>query len=822
MEPISDKQGNHTRSIFAPFLVIAVGLVLCTSVFVGFWQIWQNEKANIAYEDERLQFAVQRLSQDLKTVVEDAARSVAMLGGTPPIQGILNARKEPLHEKAVAEEVVWKDRLAQIFLSLADSERNLLQVRLIGMDGREMIRVNRVGEQIVRVEEALLQDKSRRAYVSQTLQSPKGRISYFGIDHNRELGLIEEPHIFVMRVATRVWGAGDEPLGMIIVNINMSKVIADLHDAIRAPQDFILVNEQGDYLRKPTIDPADITSLNLSEANNSSRALLDFMTDFPDLAQYLAPDESGNGENAHDASFSERSVGASRNGRALPPSLAYTHSVRNEKYVARTSRIHFDQLDPDHFLLAVTLTPKAQLLAQNREMQKQVILFTGLLTLVGAIIAFLLTHHFVKPLRKLTDAARQLSLGASVDSLKVDGENRPDEIGVLLRSVYDMASSLEEKQKSLKAILATAQNPILMINQSGLISEVNEATVNLFGFSRRELIGRNISMLMNEHDRMHHDGYLRNHGKGPVSRICDGGCEATAVRKDGSTIQIHLAVSKLIIKGEVYFTGIMTDLTDLKKVDRLKSEFVSTVSHELRTPLTSIKGALGLIRTTSADSLPDHARKMLDIATSNCERLAVLINDILDLEKIEAGKLSYDFEAFDVVPFLEEVLETNRAFGKQFGVSFHLDCPAEPIWVFADRSRMEQVVTNLISNAVKYSPQNGLVILSAAADAEMGRLRIAVRDFGDGIAEEFRDRVFDKFAQADSSDTRARGGTGLGLAISREIIKAHSGSLDFETETGAGTTFFINLDILPEEKVALQLLADRPASPSPATLRASG
>ncbi len=771
MKLFFSKNLKRTRSISASFLVIAVGLVLSTSVFVGFWQIWQNEKSSIKYEDERLTFAVQRVTKDLRAVVEDAARNVVMLGGTPPIQGILSARKNgSIPEIAEVEETIWKDRLARIFLSLAESDHNLIQVRLMGNDGKEMIRVDSSAGNAVRVKQKDLQNKSKRAYVRETLGSGKGKINYFGIDYNREFGVIQEPRILVMRVATRVWGKDDESLGMIIVNIDMSKVIAKLAHSIREPQQFVLFNEDGSYLS----EPAEIVAQWMTRsAQRSGKRNVD--TDFPHLASNMVTDWAGGPTD--------------------------TLGLKTQDYIARVSRIRFDGSTSDHYLLAGVMTPMAQLLAQNREMKQQIILVTALMALVGALVAFVLTHQFVKPIRQLSDAARRLSLGASVDSLKLDGEHRNDEIGVLLRSVYEMASNLEEKQKRIIAILATAQNPILMINRRGIIREANEATIDLFGFSRQELIGKNVSMLMNEHDKMHHDSYLSHHGKAPPSRIFDGGREVIAVRKDGSPVQVHLAVSRLQIKGEIFFTGIMTDLTELKKVDKLKSEFVSTVSHELRTPLTSIKGALGLLRSASLDGLPEHASKMLDIAYSNCDRLSLLINDILDMEKIEAGKLSYEFQSFDVIPFLEDVVETNRAYGKQHGVLFKLECPDEPIRIFADRCRLEQVVTNLLSNAAKYASDGEEVILSAKADRETGRLRISVTDFGSGIPEEFQGKVFDKFAQADSSDTRAKGGTGLGLAISQEIIKAHSGTLDFETEAGVGTTFYIILDIPPDEKV---------------------
>ncbi len=760
----SNSRKEYRRSISTPFLIIAVGLVLATSILVGFWQIWKNDETNIAHEDERLNFVLQRVMKDLSTVVEDTARNVVMLAGTPPIQGILTARRNnSVAEIARIEEAIWKDRLAQIFLSLGESNRNLLQVRLIGLDGKEAIRVNRIGETVVRASPKELQDKSQHAYVQQTLGTARGKIKYFGIDYNREHGEIEEPRVFVMRVATMAFGKDDEPLGIIVINIDMSRVIAKMMGTVRAPKQFLLINEKGTYLTMP--------ERNASAATIQARLQV-FKSRYPDLAARLDKGWRG-GDNE-------------------------TVRVRNQSFIARIGQMRFDWSDPSHYLLAVTMTPMKELLAQNQEMQRQVFLFTALLALIGANVAYMLTRHVVKPLQLLTDAARQLSRGATVDSLKVDGRDRPDEIGVLLRSVYEMASNLEEKQKSMRAILTTAQNPILMISRRGIIHNVNDATEQLFGYSREEMVGQNISMLMNEHDRKHHDSYLQRPSLLGPGKILDGGREVQAVCKDGSTVPIHLAVSKLHIKNELFFTGIMTDLTELKKVDKMKSEFVSTVSHELRTPLTSIKGALGLLRSTSGEALPDSGRKMLDIAYANCERLSVLINDILDMEKIEAGKLTYDFALFDLVAFLAEVIETNRAYAEQAGVSFVFQSLPDPIIIFADRCRLEQVVTNVLSNAVKYSPGGAQVEVSAYV--EESKVRIAVRDHGEGIPEDFHDKIFGKFAQADSSDTRTRGGTGLGLAISREIIKAHSGQIEFESAAGEGTTFFITLDIAPEDQ----------------------
>jgi PAS domain S-box-containing protein len=241
----------------------------------------------------------------------------------------------------------------------------------------------------------------------------------------------------------------------------------------------------------------------------------------------------------------------------------------------------------------------------------------------------------------------------------------------------------------------------------------------------------------------------------------------------------------------VGFYSLANDITELKRIDRMKSEFVSTVSHELRTPLTSIRGSLGLISGGVAGQLPDAVKTLVGIAKSNCERLIRLINDILDIEKIESGKMTLDLQVMELKPLLEQALAANEGYGTAKDVSLNLHCSEEDILVRADNDRLTQVVTNLLSNAMKFSPAGGIVDIIVER-VESG-VRVEVRDSGPGIPEEFRKRIFQKFSQADSSDTRQKGGTGLGLNISRAIIERLGGSIGFETRTGAGTTFYFEL-----------------------------
>lgn len=233
------------------------------------------------------------------------------------------------------------------------------------------------------------------------------------------------------------------------------------------------------------------------------------------------------------------------------------------------------------------------------------------------------------------------------------------------------------------------------------------------------------------------------------------------------------------------------ELAEQRRLDRLKDEFISIVSHELRTPLTSIRGSLGLVRDGRAGELPAKARELVDIAYRNSERLVRLASDLLDLQKIESGLLAFDVRALDLAPLLAAAVEANQAYASRFDVALVLTGAAGGARVLADADRLMQVLTNLLSNAAKFSPPKAQVILGAEPCGTY--VRISVRDRGFGIPSAFRARVFERFAQADTSTTRAREGTGLGLSISKAIVERLCGRIGFESEESVGTTFFIDL-----------------------------
>jgi len=281
-----------------------------------------------------------------------------------------------------------------------------------------------------------------------------------------------------------------------------------------------------------------------------------------------------------------------------------------------------------------------------------------------------------------------------------------------------------------------------------------------------------------------------------LSRLDQFTSELRFRHKDGRTVPVLVRgyIQRDALGQPLRISGTSMDLTEHKRIEQMKNEFVSTVSHELRTPLTSISGALGLINGGALGEVPPAMQQMLEIAYRNSQRLGHLINDLLDMEKIAAGKMSFDMHEHSLRQLLEEALASNQAFAAQLGVNCVLR-EAVDVQVWVDASRLQQVLGNFLSNAIKYTPEGGEVSLHCSVP-DATHVRISVTDQGPGIAAEFRARVFEKFAQADASDSRQKGGTGLGLAITKEFIERMGGKVGFDTAEGQGTTFWCELPIL--------------------------
>lgn len=349
----------------------------------------------------------------------------------------------------------------------------------------------------------------------------------------------------------------------------------------------------------------------------------------------------------------------------------------------------------------------------------------------------------------------------------------------------------EFAEELFRLAVEACPNGMLMTDSSGTIVLVNGETERLFGYDRSELIGRSIEVLVPERLRKHHSGHRMRYAEHPMVRRAEASHALFGLRRDGNEFPVEIGLNPVHTAGGLFVLNVIIDISDRQRVDRLKDEFVATVSHELRTPLTSIAGSLGLLLGGAAGKLPDSVTRFLGIAHSNCTRLVRLISDILDIEKIESGSVVFSFKPIMLRQLAEQVIEANRGYADGFGVHVRLDPAADDGKVLVDPDRLAQVITNLASNAVKFSPRDGDVELTIAH--RDGRMRIAVRDHGPGIPEDFKPRIFEKFAQADATDARQKGGTGLGLSIARKIVTRLGGTIGFVDADGGGTEFFVEL-----------------------------
>jgi PAS domain S-box-containing protein len=276
--------------------------------------------------------------------------------------------------------------------------------------------------------------------------------------------------------------------------------------------------------------------------------------------------------------------------------------------------------------------------------------------------------------------------------------------------------------------------------------------------------------------------------------------EAEFTKPNGEKVWMRAAAEPRIdVNGKLIWDGSLFDITERKRSEQMKNDFISTVSHELRTPLTSIRGSLGLVAAGAAGEIPSKAAGLIKIAHSNSERLVRLINDILDIEKIESGRMPFDPRVMALRSLIEQAIESSGNYLAERNVSVHLDDQAPGALAAVDPDRLHQVMLNLLSNAIKFSPQDGRVIVRLARQESM--IRISVIDQGSGIPPAFQSRIFGKFEQADSSDSRQKGGTGLGLSIVKAIVDKLGGVVSFDTGAEIGTSFHVDIPEVSDRRL---------------------
>jgi PAS domain S-box-containing protein len=346
--------------------------------------------------------------------------------------------------------------------------------------------------------------------------------------------------------------------------------------------------------------------------------------------------------------------------------------------------------------------------------------------------------------------------------------------------------ALQGSEVKYRQLVEQAADAILIVDSQAVCVEGNARAAQILGRPQTEIPGLPLSSFVQS------DG-----NSGPVLPMLRYGHVTTGefwvTRPDGSRVAVEVRAT-MLEDGRVQV--IARDVSERKEVERVKDEFVSVVSHELRTPLTSIRGALGLLAAGRLDAAPDKRTRMLDLAAANTDRLIRLINDILDIERIRSGGVTFDRAELSVAGLVANAVEVMRPIADREGVSINTDI--DDLHIFADPDRMTQTMTNLIDNAIKFSPRDSAITISVHRDGRFAMFE--VRDRGRGIPPAMRDSVFKRFQQVDNSDSREKGGTGLGLAICRSIVEQHGGRIWVESEIGTGSAFRFTIPLFRAEQ----------------------
>ncbi len=456
----------------------------------------------------------------------------------------------------------------------------------------------------------------------------------------------------------------------------------------------------------------------------------------------------------------------------------------------------------------------------------QYALWTGvslalLFSLAGALVANWITHP-IKQLQEYADRIRHgepatihpdaraydevHSLSSALNMLLDDLLRRRRELEALNQTLEqrvdfrtrELAGALASVQRStqhIQAIIESAQDAFIGMDRDGIVTGWNSQAEQLLGWSRDEALGRSLGALVLP--RRYQGSFertideFRRTGR---ARELSGRIERTVLHRDGKECPVEMSVG-LAGQGErSFFSIFMRDVSSRKRIDQMKNELVATVSHELRTPLTSMRASLSLLMSGAAGPLDDEAGELVAIAHRHCERLVRLVNDMLDVEKIESGKLAIQPRPAPLVLVVKDALAAIRVQAAEAGVALAAAWPPEGdgLVVELDRDRITQVLLNLLSNAVKFAPEGSAVDVAVARSG--ARVRVSVGDRGPGIDAAFRERIFQRFAQADPRDD-GKSSSGLGLAISRQIVVEHGGQLSFDDRPGGGTVFHMDLPL---------------------------
>lgn len=441
----------------------------------------------------------------------------------------------------------------------------------------------------------------------------------------------------------------------------------------------------------------------------------------------------------------------------------------------------------------------AQRVAKNASYSTALISLATII--LGLILVFYLMNKIVRPIQNLIDKIKKISEGDYSQQLDVTGD---DEISELAKEFNTMTEKLKkydllnikrlmkEKQKA-ESIVESITDGIIVTDEDNKIILVNSAAEKALGIKEKEVINKHFLEGIKEEEIFDIIKNIKERSElSDTKKYTDITLECDEQKK-----HYHVNVRPIRNKNgdNIGMVTLMQDITKLKEVDQMKSDFVSTVSHEFRTPLTSIGMSVGLLLEGLTGDVTEDQRELLDAIKEDNERLKSLVSDLLDLSRLESGKIQMDIDSYNISKIIDHSVKPFYRQAKDKKVSINIDIKKNIPKVKADFNKISWVLTNLINNALRYTPEDGSGKIKIKVKDTANRLLISVSDNGKGIPEEYKKKVFEKFIQVKDAKGENEGGTGLGLAISKEIVNAHGGDIWIESKMGEGSTFYFTLYI---------------------------
>lgn len=696
----------------------------------------------------------QRFSLDYHLIAND----LETVAQTPPIQGLIRSLANGgVDPKDGSTENLWRARLATIFQAVLRGRPDYFQFRYVGVGdaGRELVRVDRTRTGYRTITGGELQQKKLEPYFQRALEAPAGKVVFSKVTYNREHGQVDRNQVPTLRGLYPIDDPQGNRFGFLVINVNYEEMLQAAFREIKPARHTYVVNGGGDFMEHSATDGQAFYRLEIRDT----------------LARAVPPivEEVHKSHSAEGVFISEDSV-------------AY--------YVRDTG----DFAQETASLGVVVEISKEDFFATLTKARNEFLAAGMLVILISTVVAVVAARAIMQPLADLSNVVRHSGADDRLDFLPVD---RRDEIGELAAVIQSRNRELLESRARASAIVNNVVDGLILIDDHGRIEQFNPSCERMFGYSAEEAIGQDVAMLMQRSDGAHHASYMKRYRDGRGGHILGETRELEAMDRSGKIFPIELAINAVEAEGVTKFSGVIRNISERKEVERMRKEFVSTVSHELRTPLTSIRGSLTLINTLAPQDLPPKMSKLIDMAQKNTERLILLVNDILDFEKLRAKKTTFALDKLNLNEEVEKALELNQGYADDAGIALAYEPCAPDAPVKLDAEKLQQVLSNLISNAVKYSRSQGTVVVRT--EIRNGHARIEIADRGQGIPEKFRSRVFEPFSQADGSVTRAKGGTGLGLNITRELVQAMRGRIGFDSLEGYGTTFWIDFPLIDVE-----------------------